>query len=186
VTVSSDGATSSSGGGGGLGRICLDSGYIGNEVVLVRNGLRICGKGAALGSTPLLQTKSYFEVKVQQEGVWGVGVGTRNVVLDGPLGSDPDSWVLRSSGELHFNGMSIGKLDQTIEEGDVIGVSFDHIELSFYVNRTKGGMSFSNVRGTVYPAVYVEAGAVLDVVFDKFLHNPPSGFDKIMKEKSIL
>lgn len=121
VTVSSDGAMSSNGGSGGIASgICLDNGYIGNDVVVVKNGLRICGKGAALGSAPLVQTKSYFEVKVQQEGTWSVGVGTRNAVLEGPLGADPDSWVLKNNGELCFNSMSIGKLDQKIEEGDII------------------------------------------------------------------
>jgi hypothetical protein len=101
--------------------IKIDSGYVGDQVVVVKGGLRICGSGGALGSAPLVQTKSYFEVKVQQEGTWAVGVATRNCALDsGPLGNDPDSWVLKHSGELWFNGMTIGKLDHTIEEGDVI------------------------------------------------------------------
>jgi len=32
----------------------------------------------------------------------------------------------------------------------------------------------------------VGEGAVLDAVFDHFLHPVPSGFDKIIKEKSLL
>jgi len=124
---------------------------------------------------------------LQQEGTWAVGVATRNCSLDtGPFGNDPDSWVLRNSGELWFNGMTIGRIDHTLEEGDVIGVSFDHIELNFYVNGKKGSIAFSNVRGTVFPALYVGEGAVLDAIFDKFLHPIPSGFDKIIKEKSLL
>jgi len=99
----------------------IDNGYIGNEVVVVKGGLRICGTGGALGSAPLVQTKSYFEVKLQQEGTWAVGVATRNCGLDtGPFGNDPDSWVFRNSGELWFNGMTIGKIDHPLEEGDVI------------------------------------------------------------------
>lgn len=101
--------------------IIIDSGYVGSEVVIIKNGLRLCGTGGALGSAPLIQTKSYFEVKVQQEGKWAVGVGTRNSPLDvGPMGSDPNSWMMRNNGELHFNGLSIGKLDPVPEESDVI------------------------------------------------------------------
>ncbi|CAL8127335.1 unnamed protein product [Orchesella dallaii] len=167
--------------------IIIDSGYVGSEVVIIKNGLRLCGTGGALGSAPLVQTKSYFEVKVQQEGKWAVGVATRNSPLDvGPVGSDQYSWMLRHTGELYFNALSIGKLDPIPEEGDVVGISFDHIELSFFINGKKGNITFTNVRGPIFPAVYVDEGAVLDVIFDSFLHPPPSGFDKIMKEKSIL
>jgi len=185
-TLTVNGDTSASSGGSAAG-ITLDNGYLGTEVVLVKNGVRICGKGGALGSAPLVQTKSYFEVKVQQEGAWAVGVATRNTNLEqGPLGLDPTSWVMKSTGDLVFNDMTVGRLDQGVEEGDIIGVSFDHIELCFYVNGTKTKISFSNVRGTVYPALYVDEGAVLDVVFDSFSHSPPPGFDRIMKEKSLL
>lgn len=34
--------------------------------------------------------------------------------------------------------------------------------------------------------VTVDDGAVLDVVFDNFVHDPPPGFDKIMLEQSLL
>lgn len=101
--------------------IIIDSGYVGSEVVIIKNGLRLCGTGGALGSAPLVQTKSYFEVKIQQEGKWAVGVGTRNSPLDvGPVGSDQHSWMLRHTGELFFNGLSIGKLDPIPEESDVV------------------------------------------------------------------
>lgn len=40
----------------------------GHEVVIVKNGQRICGSGGALASAPLVQSKSYFEVKIQQSG----------------------------------------------------------------------------------------------------------------------
>lgn len=113
--------TSSSEGGKRRPDIIIDSGYIGSEVVIIKNGLRLCGTGGALGSAPLVQTKSYYEVKVQQEGKWAVGVGTRNSPLDvGPMGADPNSWVLRHTGELFFNGLCIGKLDPKPEESDVI------------------------------------------------------------------
>lgn len=36
--------------------------------MIVKNGMRICGGGGALGSAPLVQNKAYFETKVQQSG----------------------------------------------------------------------------------------------------------------------
>lgn len=41
---------------------------LGNEVVIVKNGTRICGSGGVLCSAPIVQNKCYFEVKVQQSG----------------------------------------------------------------------------------------------------------------------
>jgi hypothetical protein len=40
----------------------------GNEVVIVKNGTRICGSGGVLCTAPIVQNKCYFEVKVQQSG----------------------------------------------------------------------------------------------------------------------
>ena len=37
----------------------------GVDCVIVKSGRRICGTGAALANAPLVQDKSYFEVKVQ-------------------------------------------------------------------------------------------------------------------------
>jgi len=167
--------------------VFLDSTFLGHEVVVVKNGLRVCGTGGALASQQLLQTKSYFEVKLQQDGVWGLGVATRNSALEnGPFGNDTDSWILRQTGELFHNKMTIGKIEPGFQEGDIFGISYDHIELSFYVNGVKSNMSFSNVRGNVFPSLFVDEGAVLDVNFDGFSFPPPSGFDRIMKEKTIL
>jgi hypothetical protein len=32
----------------------------------------------------------------------------------------------------------------------------------------------------------VDEGAILDAVFEKFHHTPPSGFERIMIEKTVL
>lgn len=40
----------------------------GNDVVIVKNGHRICGTGAAISTVPIVQNKAYFEAKVQQTG----------------------------------------------------------------------------------------------------------------------
>lgn len=50
-------------------------------MVIVKGGHRVCGSGAALGNAPLVQSKSYFEVKVQQGGMWSVGLATRQTDL---------------------------------------------------------------------------------------------------------
>ena len=42
---------------------------LGNECVVVKNGKRICGTGGALANAPLVQDKSYFEVKIQSSGM---------------------------------------------------------------------------------------------------------------------
>ena len=53
----------------------------GHEVVIVKNGQRICGSGGALASAPLVQSKAYFEVKIQQSGVYVCSV----VVIEVPF-----------------------------------------------------------------------------------------------------
>lgn len=41
-------------------------------------------------------------------------------------------------------------------EGDTIGVSYDHVELNFYLNGKNLDVPLLNVRGSVYPALYGE------------------------------
>lgn len=41
---------------------------VGNEVVIVKSGKRICGSGAALANAAILQNKCYFEMKIQSGG----------------------------------------------------------------------------------------------------------------------
>lgn len=47
----------------------------------------MCGSGIALGNAPLVQSKSYFEVKIQQGGIWAVGLATRQTNLNLTQGS---------------------------------------------------------------------------------------------------
>lgn len=42
--------------------------HVGIDCVVVKCGQRMCGTGAALANSPLVQDKSYFEVKLQCEG----------------------------------------------------------------------------------------------------------------------
>ena len=41
---------------------------LGVDCVIVKSGKRICGTGAALANAPLVQDKSFFEMKIQCSG----------------------------------------------------------------------------------------------------------------------
>ncbi|XP_057670864.1 SPRY domain-containing protein 7 [Diorhabda carinulata] len=176
--------------------VLLDTAFMGYEVVVVKNGLRVCGSGAVLGSAPLIQSKSYFEVKVQQGGSWSVGVATRQTDLSLVKGGqDEYSWSLNNDCKICHNKQEIYKFSlpttsneviQQINEGDIIGVAFDHIQLKFFINGNEIDHSITNIKGMVYPALHVDDGAILDIVLDNFTYAPPSGFDKIMIEQSLL
>lgn len=182
-------------------------------MVIVKGGCRICGSGGALATAPLVQSKSYFEVKLQQSGHWSVGLATRKTDLNKTRGgTDKESWCLGSDNLVTHDNKEIHKislqpvdicssLDNINEpsctpgtlpetgipsEGDTLGVAYDHVELNFYLNGKKLDIPVLNVKGTVYPALYVDDGAILDIVLDDFNYGPPPGFEKIMIEQSLL
>lgn len=110
-------------------------------------------------------------------GIWGIGLATRSAALNS-VPVIANCWVLRQDGQLVANGEVLGKLDESIDEGDCIvwlhfiifvgvwsaeshvskysflkrkfqGVAFDHIELKFYKNGVLLPLSISNVKGQV-------------------------------------
>ncbi|CAE1231489.1 SPRY domain-containing protein 7 [Acanthosepion pharaonis] len=165
----------------------LDTTHMGNDVVIVKNGRRICGSGGALANAPIVQNKAYFEIKVQCGGSWGVGLALRKVDLNSlPLGKEADSWVLRRDGKLYHNGDVKIQIPELAQEGDIIGLAYDHVDLNFFLNGKPTNTPVSGLKGTLYPVMYVDEGAVLDVQFGTFYHHPPDGFDKIMIEQSLL
>ncbi|XP_012256098.2 SPRY domain-containing protein 7 isoform X1 [Athalia rosae] len=167
--------------------IALDTSHMGHEVVIVKNGLRVCGRGAALTNAPLAQSKSYFEVKIQQGGVWAVGLATHSTDLNTPIGgSDLESWALNSDGIIRHNSEELHKIQNIAQEGDIIGISYDHIELNFYLNGKLLEAPVMGIKGTIYPVLYVDDGAILDIILEEFAHPPPNGFEKIMVEQSLL
>ncbi|XP_075235941.1 SPRY domain-containing protein 7 [Lycorma delicatula] len=167
--------------------ITLDTNQMGHEVVIIKNGLRICGAGGALCTAPLVQSKSYFEVKLQQTGIWGLGLATANTDLNkAPGGMDSESWVLCSDGVIRHNNVELNRVTDNASEGDIIGVTYDHIELNFYLNGKSFEKPVSGIRGTVYPALFVDDGAILDVIVDNFNNPVPNGFERIMLEQSLL
>ncbi|KAM5311002.1 SPRY domain-containing protein 7 isoform 1-T1 [Glossophaga mutica] len=101
----------------------LDTQHMGTDVVIVKNGRRICGTGGCLASAPLHQNKSYFEFKIQSTGIWGVGVATQKVNLNQiPLGRDVHSLVMRNDGALYHNNEEKNRLpaNSLPQEGDVV------------------------------------------------------------------
>ena len=95
--------------------------FTGHEVVIVKNGSRVCGRGGALTNAPLAQSKSYFEVKVQQGGIWAVGLATRSTDLNTATGGfDAESWALNSDGVIRHNQQELHKIQNLAQEGDII------------------------------------------------------------------
>jgi len=191
-------------------QVCLDVKKMGRDTVLIKGGTRICGSGGALATAPLVQSKSYFEVKIQQDGQWSIGLATSKANLNlYEGGHDMESWCLCSDNNVYHNSITLDKIaNQTFEEitelpqrkpldvnkkiaripqeGDTIGISFDHIQINFYVNGANLHIPVFGVKGLVYPALYVGDGAILDVIFENFKYQPPPGFDQIMFEQSLL
>lgn len=196
----------------------------GPDVILLSNQLRITGSGGTLATAPLVQSKSYFELKIQQSGSWSVGLATRQTDLSKKFGGcDKESWCLCSDNatrhndeeyrpvvamaitkEPHFNKMlentetaaaaaaagligiediaddillttgsndslpaadttELPKTEQRLfpDEGDIIGIAFDHVELNFFFNGKNLDVPFRNVKGAVYPVVFGECSVII-------------------------
>ncbi|XP_058448441.1 SPRY domain-containing protein 7 [Malaya genurostris] len=195
--------------------IQLDTSHMGHEVVVIKNGQRACGSGGVITNTPLLQSKSYFEVKLQQGGHWSIGLATQQADLNQSKGGfDKETWCLTSDNVVYHNAKPLHKLEKKDEgiktvpttldneepvvgsplvsasdipqEGDTIGVAYDHVELNFYLNGTNLNVPVINVRGTVFPCIFVDEGAILDIVLNQFKYSPPPGFERILIEQSLL
>uniref|UniRef100_A0A182QQT5 SPRY domain-containing protein n=1 Tax=Anopheles farauti TaxID=69004 RepID=A0A182QQT5_9DIPT len=214
----------------------LDTSHMGHEVVIIKNGLRACGTGGVLANAPLVQSKSYFEVKLQQSGHWSIGLATQQTDLNQSVGGkDRESWCLNSNHLVLHGGDVVYRLDaskagapnsgqnspgHTVpgsvpvdltpasapvfpapgsgsgatgsaviglpQEGDTIGVAYDHVELNFYLNGKNLNVPVLNVRGSVHPCLFVDDGAILDIVLDNFAYGPPPGFERILIEQSLL
>lgn len=71
---------------------------------------------------------------------------------------DEYSWALCSDNILRHNKLDLHKLyptnNQLPQEGDIIGVSYDHIQLKFYINGKELEFPITNVKGTVFPVLY--------------------------------
>lgn len=123
-------------------------------------------------------------------GLWGVGLATTRADLNRvPLGADSETWVLRGDGTIRHRGEVLYTVpsSQILQEGDVIGVTFDHSELRFRVNDAPLDFAVTGARGgDLFPVVFVDDGAILDTAFSAFQFDPPMGYDRIIVEKSLL
>ena len=218
-------------------------------MVILKNGKRVCGSGGAILNQALLQSKSYFEVKIQQTGHWSVGLCTLNADLNKTRGGlDKFSWcfnaenlvmndgnvlfdlneIYSTNGESESTAATINPDTEQLlpvesnksdisnalptsstpstpnnqrsllpQEGDILGFTYDHVELNFYLNgrnlniptliklnnQMPNGEFNSN---EIYPCLYVDDGAILDLIVDNFNNQIPSGYDKIMVEQTLL
>lgn len=82
------------------------------------------------------------------------------------------------------------------QEGDILGITYDHVELNFYLNgknlniptlvKLNSQTSNGEYNNEIYPVLFVDDGAILDLVVDNFNFQIPSGYDKIMVEQTLL
>lgn len=71
------------------------------------------------------------------------------------------SVVLRNEGTVVGGGTTRHRLAQQVQEGDVIGVAYDHIELRFFLNGVDLQVASPGIKAEeVYPVVYGESTAV--------------------------
>ena len=134
--------------------VILDTTTMGQEAVVVKNGLRLCGTGSSRGSAPILQDKAYWEVKVQQGGAWSAGVCSPAADLNKDLGLDQNSWAVTSRGVVRTKGGQEYSISREMEEGDVIGFSYDHVELNIFCNGKNLDTPVLGIKGTVFPVFY--------------------------------
>lgn len=81
-------------------------------------------------------------------GVWGIGLGNRQAQIDSaPV--EKYFWGLRESGQVFADGQCIGQLNKAVDEGDSIGISYDHIEMKIYVNGEEAEPRITGVKGPV-------------------------------------
>ncbi|XP_065644080.1 SPRY domain-containing protein 7 isoform X2 [Hydra vulgaris] len=167
--------------------IILDTRLMGNGVVVIKNGQRVCGSGSALANVDILQDKAYFEIRIQALGFWSVGVATTQCNLSAiPPGKDDYSWVLLSDGSLWHSNVAVDKVNLPVNEGDYIGIGFDHVELNFFLNGKNLHCPLRGIKGVVRPIICVDDGCIIDVSFSRFIFPPPPGFQKLMVEVDLL
>ena len=68
--------------------ITLDTNLTGKAVTLSDRNTALTGEGCSLGGCSLQQDRAYFEIKiVKNEGSFQIGIGSRRVDKDKPLGA---------------------------------------------------------------------------------------------------
>lgn len=126
---------------------------------------------------------------MQSNGDIGIGIMNKNPNLD-KNSLINDAWLLWSNGKVTYNGKEQVSLETDLQEGDIIGVTFDHTDLKFYINGkevahlTRGAAG--NFPAAAFPVVFVDDGAVVDLNFSSFAFDPPVGYTGILQEQTLL
>ena len=97
-----------------------------------------------------------MQVKIQQGGVWSAGICSPAADLNTDLGQDHNSWAVTSEGVVRTRGAQEYGLAAKLEEGDVLGFSYDHVELNIYCNGKNLDTPVLGIKGTVFPVFYGE------------------------------
>ena len=151
--------------------------------VSIEDGLSISGTGSVLGDSPILQDKGYFEMTIQKEGTWAVGVCTKETDLKGTLSQEKvkTAWTLVSS----MAGLP------ALPAGSTLGIALDQgdypVQVYFYLDG-KVVHQVSGIRGEVLPAFSVAGGAIVEANFGSkpYAQGMPMGFQGIIKASSLL
>lgn len=111
------------------------------------------------------------------------------------MGSNEDNELLLPQNDLSTAVLPSSQLKRSMlpQEGDIIGISYDHVELNFYLNGQNLNIPvlIKNVNHQptdnpgIFPCLWVDDGAILDISVDNFKF-PLSGYEKIMIEQSLL
>ena len=126
--------------------VTLDKRWKGKDVTI--SNFTVAGKGIALCTAAIHQSRAYYEVTIKKDGDICIGVSQRSKKLNGHLGDiKRKSWGIRSNGRF--------------KEDDVIGVGIDldTSSLTFFHNGKQ--LDNDKVRGLMglcYPAISVSGG----------------------------
>ena len=102
----------------------------------------------------LIYSSPSLQVKIQQGGVWSAGICTPAADLSKDLGLDQSSWAVTSSGCVRTRGELEYTVSHNLEEGDVLGFSYDHVELNIFCNGKNLDTPILGIKGTVFPVFY--------------------------------
>eukprot|EP00942_MAST-04A_sp_MAST-4A-sp1_P012428 g12428.t1 len=159
--------------------VTLDKRWKGKDVTI--SNFTVAGKGIALCTAAIHQSRAYYEVTIKKDGDICIGVSQRSKKLNGHLGDiKRKSWGMRSNGRF--------------KEDDVIGVGIDldTSSLTFFHNGKQ--LDNDKVRGLMglcYPAISVSGGGKVECNFSQsFTHDPKDiglfGYDGIIPARDVL
>ena len=146
-------------------------------------GSTISGSGSVLAEMPVLQDKAYFETTVVTPGSFAIGFATKDSPLDGVLSQDTCATAWTLTHKL--------KVMEGVAPGEVVGCALDQgdypVSLRFYQN----GLPVTEQRGPVTestPVIELSDGAKVVCNFGagSWMHKPVSGFEGVIKSRSLL